>query len=179
MIRIGHPATTVSAVTASRVVPGWSIVIARSYPTNALSSVDFPTLGGPVIATAKRSAKRKPTSAQDKISGLLQRRVAGSFNQRCSPPDGSFENVFNDSSDDVRVDAPEPTGIWLSAWATVIAVVHCDATRRATAANEDSSNIGRVRVPMDFKSDMIRPTAATPPWLWISKRIAALFASMP
>ena len=44
------PSRTTVSSTASRVVPATGETMARSCPVRALSSVDFPTLGRPIMA---------------------------------------------------------------------------------------------------------------------------------
>ncbi len=48
---------------ASRVVPGTAVTMARSRPTRALKSVDFPAFGRPRIATTLRRSRAPPRAA--------------------------------------------------------------------------------------------------------------------
>ena len=59
----GTPSSTSSLSSRSRVVPGRSVTIARSWRLRRFSRVDLPTLGRPTIATRKPSRRRWPCSA--------------------------------------------------------------------------------------------------------------------
>ena len=56
----GIPPRSISASSASRVVPGTSVTIARDEPASALKSVDLPAFGRPRIATRQPAESRRP-----------------------------------------------------------------------------------------------------------------------
>ena len=92
---------TVSSIT-SRVVPWISETMALSSPSRAFSKVDFPTLGGPIIATGTPFLMAFPSSkelASRAISSLISLVRAASFCLSANSTSSSEKSNSSSSKD--------------------------------------------------------------------------------
>src|SRR5215208_3556986 len=80
------PSRSRSVSIESRVVPGISETIVRSWPTRALTSDDFPTFGRPTIATVPTSSSGSGSVAALMGGPLAHERGEGAWGNREVPP---------------------------------------------------------------------------------------------
>ena len=87
MSRSRTPPQSTDSSTVSRVVPGMSVTMARSYPARALSSEDLPALGRPTIAVRTpdfSTCPRRQVSSSRSSRPAADRRAAAISSGRTS-----------------------------------------------------------------------------------------------
>ena len=137
------PMTKVSSI-VSRVVPWMSLTIARSSPNRALSRVDLPTLGAPIMATGipclmalpvLNEATRRPIlvsiSCASSFSWLRSANSNSSWSAKSSSSSMS-EVIVSNRSLNIANSLDIPPLNWLSAKS--FSALVCAAIRSATAS---------------------------------------------